>query len=71
MALIHFAENARRVGHEEPATMYEVESVGFDKPTDRAIQIASAGDHALQRVQSILPCSDAGLVATPMFQEDQ
>jgi len=47
MALIHFAENARHVGHEEPATMYEVESAGFDKPTDRAIQIASAGDHAL------------------------
>lgn len=69
MALIHFAENARHVGHEEPATMYEVESAGFNQPTDRAIQIASAGDHALYRVQSILPRSDAAVVAAPMFQK--
>jgi hypothetical protein len=71
MALIHLAENARHMGHAEPAALYEAEGAGFDESIDRAVQIASAAYQALEGVQSILPSRDTWVIAAPVLEKQQ
>jgi len=69
MALIHFAEDPRHMGHVKAATAYKAEPAAFDKLMNGAVEIASAGQQALNGTQSILPRSNARIVAAPMLQE--
>ena len=70
-AAIHFPADSRNAGETITIKLFQPETCVEYQSIDAAIEIAAAGQDVLQRVESILPPGDEGIVAAAMLQEQE
>ncbi len=70
-AAIHFPADSRNAGETITIKLFQSETCVEYQSINAAIEIAAAGQAVLQRVESILPPGDEGIVAAAMLQEQE
>ena len=70
-AAIHFPADSRDAGKAMTIKPFHPPACVQYQSIDAAIEIAAAGQEVLQRVESILPPGDEGIVAAAMLQEQE
>ena len=70
-AAIHLSADSRDAGKAIPIDCFQPQGCLSHQVIDAAVEIAAAGQAVLQRVETILPASGGGVVATAMLKEQE
>lgn len=68
---VHLTSQSGHTLHAESIEVSDCEAGLGDQPIDLPVQVTSATNHILNRIQPVLPRGDRSVIAPAMFQEEK